>query len=117
MDIASVIREGRRKKSMSQRVLAAKLKVSASAVAQWETDATMPSIAHRIDLAEILGLPFSSLLPEADVSEITLNNPQTIILVRKFETLPPPIRESILMQVVATADALNPGTETDAVKK
>lgn len=116
MDIATVIREARRKAKLSQRALADKLGVAPSAVGQWETEATKPSIANRVDLAALLAIPFAKLVPEAtDVGEISSQDPTTIILVRQFETLPPQYRESILMQVVATADALK--KSADDLKK
>jgi transcriptional regulator with XRE-family HTH domain len=119
MDIATVIRDARRKAKLSQRALADKLGVAPSAVGQWETEATKPSIANRVDLASLLSIPFAQLLPEAsDVGEISSRNPETIILVRQFEALPPRVRESILMQVVATADAIrNGGPEEPPAKK
>lgn len=110
MDLATVIRNARKKAGLSQRALADKLGVAPSAVAQWETEVTKPSIDNRVDLASILSIPFSELIPEAvDVASISSKNPQTIILVRKFEELPERVRESILMQVVATAEALAKG--------
>jgi transcriptional regulator with XRE-family HTH domain len=117
MEIATVIREGRRKKRLSQRALATKLGVSAGAVGQWETGATNPSISNRVDLASVLDVRFSDLLPEIDSTEITSKDPQTIKLVRQFEALPAPIRESILMQVVATVDAIDLSKRPDPAKK
>jgi transcriptional regulator with XRE-family HTH domain len=113
MDIATVIRDARRKAKLSQRALADKIGVAPSAVGQWETEATKPSIANRVDLASLLSIPFAQLLPEASggAGEVSSRNPETIILVRQFEALPPRVRESILMQVVATAEALR---QTDA---
>lgn len=110
MDIATVIRDARRKAKLSQRALADKMGLSPSAIGQWETDATKPSIFNRVDLASLLSIPLAQLLPEASSGgEISSRNPETIILVRQFEELPPRVRESILMQVVATADALRRG--------
>ncbi len=106
MDIATIIRDARRKAKMSQRELAAKLRVAPSAVGQWETGATNPSINNRVDLAALLSIPFSDLLPEAAGGSIASQDPQTVILVRKFEGLPERVREAILMQVVATADSI-----------
>ncbi len=118
MDLSNVIREGRRKAGLSQRALADKLSVAPSAVAQWETGATNPSIPNRVDLAAALSIPFSNLIPEFSGGDhISSRNPQTVALVRRFEGLPAPVRESILMQVVATADALSSGTREPPVKK
>jgi transcriptional regulator with XRE-family HTH domain len=117
MDIASVIRDGRREKRLSQRALAERMGVAPSAVAQWETGITNPSLANRVDLAAILSVPFASLLPEAaDIGQVSSKDPQTIILVRKFEGLPPRVREAILMQVVATAESLEAVPSEDGPK-
>lgn len=107
MKLADVIRAARKDKRLSQRALAARLQVSPSAVAQWELGTTTPSIESRVDLAAELQIPFSDLVPEfAQAEPVTLTDPQTIILVRRFSALPPKLREAILMQVVATADSL-----------
>jgi transcriptional regulator with XRE-family HTH domain len=117
MDMATIIREGRRKASLSQRRLADKMGVSPGAVGQWETSATLPSLANRIDLASILAIPFSSLLPETAEGVVSSKNPRTIALVRKFEALPPKVQESILMQVATTADALEAASKEPPAKK
>lgn len=117
MDIATVIRDARRKAGLSQRALAAKLHVAPSAVGQWETSATNPSIDNRVDLASILSIPFSDLMPEAAGGTVASRQPQTVILVRKFEGLPERVREAILMQVVATSDSLEAAPKEPPAKK
>jgi transcriptional regulator with XRE-family HTH domain len=107
MDLSQIIRSARVRAGLTQRALAKRLKVAQSAVGQWETDVTKPSILNRVDLANVLNLKFSDLIPEAaDVATVVSEDPQVIILVRKFEGLPASVREAILMQVVATADSL-----------
>jgi transcriptional regulator with XRE-family HTH domain len=117
MDIATTIRTARRKAGLSQRALAEKMSVAPSAVAQWETNVTKPTIDNRVDLASILSVPFADLLPEASGGHVESQDPQTIILVRKFEALPARVREAILMQVVATAESLEAGEKTVPAKK
>lgn len=107
MELSQIIRSARTRAGLTQRALAKRLKVSPGAVAQWETDVTKPSILNRVDLSGVLGIPFSDLIPEAaDTARVASEDPQVIILVRKFESLPASFREAILMQVVATADSL-----------
>lgn len=64
MEISDRIRAARAQKGWGQRRLAQRMKVSPSAVAQWELGMTRPSIAHRGKLADILGVSLSDLLPE-----------------------------------------------------
>ena len=108
MDLSQIIRAARLRAGLTQRALAKKLRVAQSAVGQWETDVTKPSILNRVDLASVLKIKFSDLIPEAGEGAATVvsEDPQIIILVRKFESLPASFREAILMQVVATADSL-----------
>lgn len=107
MDLATRIRLARKAKKLSQRSLARLMGVSPSAVAQWETSVTAPSIDNRVDLARILSIEFIELLPEAgEIAPVSVTRPQTVILVRHFEELPEPVREALLMQVVATAASL-----------
>jgi transcriptional regulator with XRE-family HTH domain len=113
MDLSQIIRTARARAGLTQRALAKKLKVAPSAVGQWETDVTKPSILNRVDLASVLNIKFSDLIPEAaDVATVVSEDPQVIILVRKFEGLPPAVREAFLMQVVAMADSLERADQT-----
>lgn len=66
MTVADTIRAARLAAELSQRVMAKKLRVSASAVAQWETGETLPSIGRRADIARLLRIGFMELLPEGD---------------------------------------------------
>ena len=106
MEISDIIRLARRRKGLSQRALAQKMEVAPSAVGQWETGVTLPKIKNRIDLVAILGIPFADLLPEDREGRVSSSDPQIVALVRQFGRLPAQVRESILMQVVATAEAL-----------
>jgi transcriptional regulator with XRE-family HTH domain len=92
---------------MSQRTLAKAMGVSASAVAQWETGETVPTLDHRVELCRVLSIEIADLLPEAEhLTPILVSHAQTVLLVRKFEELPPSVREATLMNVVALWEAL-----------
>jgi len=108
MDIASRIREARAVLGWTQRDLAARIKVSPAAVAQWETGQTMPSIANRADLSRLLRIPFIDLVPETStISAISLKNPLIFSIIQQVLRLPPRVQEALLMQVSATAEALD----------
>jgi len=51
---------------LSQRDLAKRLGISPSAIGQWETGATTPTVANRVDIAKVLNIRFIDLLPEGD---------------------------------------------------
>lgn len=107
MEIAQNIRAARAKSGMSQRILAKKLRVAPSAVAQWETGATIPTIARRVDISRLLHIPFVQLVPEAAVSaEASIRDPQIFAIVQQLLKLPEPVREAVLMQAAATVEAL-----------
>lgn len=55
-------RELRNKKGLSQRGLAEKLKVSQTAVSQWETGRTYPDVPTMIHFAELCGVSLDYLL-------------------------------------------------------
>jgi transcriptional regulator with XRE-family HTH domain len=112
MQIAIKIREARKRSGLSQRELAAKLKISHSAIAQWETDVTLPTIGNRADLSRLLNIPFTEMLPEAGkVGELTITDPLILAIVQQLQRLPPPLQEAFLMQAAATAEALSRGAD------
>lgn len=108
--IGDRIRAARTKAGMTQRALAKELEVTQSAVGQWETYTSMPTMENRADLTRVLGIPFVELLPEAGaVGELTISDPTILAIVRQLLILPPRVREAFLMQVsatVATVDSL-----------
>lgn len=109
MDIPTIIRVARRKAGLSQRKLADRLKVAPSAVAQWETGKTLPELENRVELAKALQIPFSELMPEAlSLTETDQTTRRTQILVQKFQALPEPVQEAILVQISAVEVALSP---------
>jgi transcriptional regulator with XRE-family HTH domain len=115
MDIATRIRTARALRGISQRELAKRLNVSPSAVAQWETGQTTPTIGNRVDLSKELAIPFAELMPEADsLQEMTIRDPATILFVRKYLELPAPVREVLLMQVVGMTERLAAGSSADS---
>jgi transcriptional regulator with XRE-family HTH domain len=107
MDIATTIRQGRAAKGLSQRELAKLLKVSGGAVGQWENGTNSVSIENRVTLSKVLGIPFVDLLPELDLKqELLVRDPQALVLLQHYLRLPAPVREALLMQVVAVAESL-----------
>lgn len=109
MEMAERIRLARESKGWSQRQLAAKMKRSPSAIAQWETAATAPTIANRADLSRVLGIPFVDLLPEAGVmGELTVSDPLIAAIVLQAGKLPRQVQEAVLMQLAATVEMTLP---------
>ena len=70
MTIGARIRVARLELGLTQRYVAKALGVSPSAVNQWESDTTKPSITKRAELAVLLHLRLDELIPEAPVNEI-----------------------------------------------
>ena len=118
MELADRIRAARTERGWGQRKLAEKLRVSASAVAQWETGTTKPSIMNRGKLASELGLSLSELLPEAiDIGPLTISDPATVLVVERLLALPEPIREAFLLQVDAIFESLGgPARDVELTK-
>lgn len=107
MDIGTRIRLARKAKKLSQRALGKLLHVSGGAVAQWELNETAPTLQHRVDLCNILGIEIADLLPEAEHLEpILVSASRTVLLVRQFEELPVSVQEGFLMSVLALVAAM-----------
>jgi len=106
MQIAQRIREARDAAGLSQRQLAARLRVSAGAVARWEKGEIKPSIKRRVALSSVLNIPFRELLPEAASVNDAIKDPVIAAIVQLLGELPPPVRETILMQLAAVKEAL-----------
>lgn len=80
--------------------------VTRNAVYLWETgsEARM-KLENRIALAEFLEIPLVDLLPpQANGLELTLRDPQEILLIEKFRLLDPPQREAYLRLLVVMGD-------------
>ena len=107
MEISLVIKRARAKAALSQRELAAKLRVSPSAVAQWELATTMPSVAKRVELSRLLHIPFNELVPEGEiVGTEAIKDPVIAAIVQQLAKFPEPLRQSVLIQVTALAQAV-----------
>lgn len=61
MSIGNNLKNLRKNRGLSQELLAEKIGVSRQAVSKWETDATIPSTANLIKLADILGVDLTAL--------------------------------------------------------
>jgi transcriptional regulator with XRE-family HTH domain len=70
MGIGERIRAARLQLGYTQRHVARELNVNPSAVNQWESGTTKPSITKRAELAFLLKLPIDQLIPEAPPDEI-----------------------------------------------
>lgn len=107
MSIASEIKAARTQKGWTQRELAKRIKVSNSAVAQWELDQTKPTVQNRVDLSKMFGIPFIKLLPEISVAKgVSADDQELLATVQQLLELPKPVRQGLLMTAAATAEAL-----------
>ena len=71
MAIGEIIRAARVRAGFTQRYVAKALDVGPSAVNQWESGLTKPSITKRAQLAVLLKLSITDLIPGAPVDEVT----------------------------------------------
>lgn len=107
MEAGALIRDGRASRGWSQRELARVLRVSPSAVAQWELGGTLPTIAHRLRLARELGIPFEKLLPEAEAAVLAgVEDPLQRALLMQAQKLPRRLVEALVVQVAGMVEAL-----------
>lgn len=107
MAIADRILRARKERRMSQREVAAALKVAPSAVAQWEKGDTEPSIDNRVNISGLLDIPIVELLPDAAKKSISIDlRAQEKLLIEKFRQLPPPMRETYLRLLLVQLDGL-----------
>ena len=117
MTIGERIRAARLALGFTQRHVARELAVNPSAVNQWESGATKPSIAKRVELAALLSLRIDELIPEAPIDEIT----DTIA--RIVRSLPPQKRVALLAAVEGLAKLIgdpppnNPASPEAKVKQ
>jgi transcriptional regulator with XRE-family HTH domain len=70
MAIGETIRAARVRAGLTQRYVAKTLDVGASAVNQWESGTTKPSITNRARLAVLLNISLMDLIPGAPVDEV-----------------------------------------------
>ena len=115
VQIANSIRRGRSLAGLSQRQLAARLRVSPGAVGRWETGTINPSISNRVQIARLLKIPLKELLPEAKaLPGDALSSPLVIAIVQQVLKLPERVQEAILAQLSVTVEALE-GQEVPAL--
>ena len=109
IDMGHRIKETRMAKGWTQRRLAAEMKVSPSAVAQWEKLVTSPTIANRMDLSKLLNIPFLDLLPEinASGSDLPIREKEALVVMQLLLQLPRPVVQAFVMQLSAVVDVQN----------
>lgn len=93
--IGNTIRGAREAAGLTQRAVGKALRVSASAVAQWERGGKIPTYPKRADLAHLLGIPFHHLTPEAaEIAEaVPLPDPVERLIVARFRQMRPEQRK------------------------
>jgi len=117
MPIGQRIRAARAELGVTQRYVAKALGVNPSAVNHWESGLTKPSIGKRVELAALLNIRISDLIPGMPVDEITEAISQIV------RSMPPHRRASLLAVIEAVAAATddpppdNPGPRKARVKQ
>lgn len=117
MPIGQRIRSARAELGFTQRYVTKALGVNPSAVNQWESGLTKPSIGKRVELAALLKISIGDLIPGMPVDEITEAIAQTI------RSLPPDKQATLLTMVELFAAAAgdpppdNPGPRKTRVKQ
>jgi transcriptional regulator with XRE-family HTH domain len=101
MGIGERIRAARLRLGYTQRHVARELSVNPSAVNQWESGTTKPSITKRAELSILLKLPIDELIPEAPADEITN------AIVRIVRGLPPRKQIALVAAVEGLARLLD----------
>jgi transcriptional regulator with XRE-family HTH domain len=106
MNIGDRIRAARLRAGITQRVLADRLGVDKSAVAQWEGGGGGKGIktSNLVELARVLGIRPSELLSGlAAEDQLLLDDPEEIRLVAFFRRLPTKLQSNILETAAALA--------------
>lgn len=70
MTIGERIKTARKAARLSQRELGEKIGVTHAAVGQWESGVNLPSLAVRLQLAEVFGIKPAEFLPEVPTDAI-----------------------------------------------
>lgn len=107
LKIGDAVRDGRLRHMMTQAALAERLGMTPTTIAQWERGFARPSLETRMDLAELLAIPFDQLLPEAPV-EVVLTDPVVREIAHRCQPLSAKRRALVLELVVALADPADP---------
>lgn len=106
--IGQTIRVAREAAGLTQRAVAKALRISSSAVAQWERGASVPTNLNRADLAHLLRIPFHHLMPEgAEIAEsVPLADPVERRIVAWFRQMQPEQRKVYeMLGAVLTGEA------------
>jgi transcriptional regulator with XRE-family HTH domain len=111
MKIGDRIRAARNKIGMSQRELAAKVKVDKSAVAQWEGGGGGKGIrtANLVEVARVLQIKPSELLDGDDrLDSLTTTSPQEIAVITLYRLLSPALQDVHLRLLYAQTGSGHP---------
>jgi transcriptional regulator with XRE-family HTH domain len=90
---------------MSQRELGRAIGTSASAVAQWETGDTEPSVDNRVRISQALNIPIAELMPSEAVQSARAVDAQEAVLLERWRQLAPEFREAFLRILQVQIDA------------
>lgn len=105
MGISDTIRSARKRQRMSQRELGRAIGTSASAVAQWETGDTEPSVDNRVRISQALNIPIAELMPSEAVQSARAVDAQEAVLLERWRQLAPEFREAFLRILHVQIDA------------
>ena len=100
MSLGARIRAAREAAGLSLAAVGAHVGKSKVSVWCWEQDQARPGIDDRIDIARLLNVPFSELLPEAEPEDgevVVLTDPSIRQIVRLWPNITPALREVLLM--------------------
>ena len=116
MGFSEQIREALKRRGWSQRELAERLGVSIATASYWVNGQKEPDFAHRIDLAQVLGIPFEFIVPEMAATTartITVAEKDLISIVDGARRLPPQVRRALTLsvQILVNTAELNSDTE------
>lgn len=90
VDLPTRIRTGRQRVRLSQTALAKHLGVRQSAISQWESGRSVPTLDNCIRLAETLRMPLAELVPPSGVSAPNLLADPIILSVAELVAQIPP---------------------------
>lgn len=105
MDIADIIRRRRIERDLSLRALGKIVGVSGSAVAQWEGGGNI-KWENRVALSNALDIPIADFLPPEEAQkEISIKDPQEILLVDRFRRVGKKFREAYLGMLIVQGES------------
>lgn len=104
MAISDMIRRKRIEKKLSLRGLGKVIGVTGSAVAQWEGGGNI-TWEHRLALSNALDIPITDFLPpDAATKEMSIKDPQEILLVDRFRRVGKKFREVYLGMLIVQGE-------------